>query len=190
MTERRQSHGARGFPYWDVGMACRSAIVPLRCISARTSRNARHLAPGVFSPATTPSCVSTHQSTRAYAAPKAKSTANLVPGSQQRLSSEVARQEYSKAEEKMNAAVDWFRRECAAAEVRVDGRVTSALLDRVRVILPGGDGSAVSLEEVASVGVKDGTTLIITVFEDNVSTVQSPKHADMERFVFQSRCRP
>ena len=73
----------------------------------------------------------------------------------------------------MTASVDWFRRECAAAEVRVDGRVTSALLDRVRVILPGGDGSSTPLEEVASIGVKDGTTLIVTVFDDHVSIVHS-----------------
>ena len=47
--------------------------------------------------------------------------------------------------------------------------MTSALLDRVRVVLPGEDES-VPLEEVASISVKDGTTLIISVFEDHVRT--------------------
>jgi ribosome recycling factor len=79
----------------------------------------------------------------------------------------VARQEYTKTEEKMDAAVDWFRRECAAVEIRVNGRVTSALLDRVRVTLPG-DNESIPLEEVASVNVKDGTTLVVSVFEDHV----------------------
>lgn len=70
----------------------------------------------------------------------------------------------------MATAVDWFRKECNALESRANGRVTPALLDPVRVNLPGADGGAnwVRLEEVATVGVKDGSTLIITVFDDAV----------------------
>lgn len=91
-----------------------------------------------------------------------------MPGSKQPITDEAAQQEYSKVESTMATAVDWFRKECNALESRANGRVTPALLDPVRVNLPGADGGAnwVRLEEVATVGVKDGSTLIITVFDD------------------------
>ncbi|KAH7924690.1 ribosome recycling factor [Leucogyrophana mollusca] len=106
---------------------------------------------------------------RTYASKhKAKSTANLIPGSKQALTSEPARLEYGKAEAKMGAAVEWYRKEVAALETRASGRVTPALLAPVRVELPGKDKEFVKLEEVATVGVRDGSTLIITVFEEHM----------------------
>ncbi|KAF5369257.1 hypothetical protein D9758_002631 [Tetrapyrgos nigripes] len=94
-----------------------------------------------------------------------KSTADLVPGSQQPITDEAAREEYKKCEEKMIAAVEWFRKECAAVETRASGRVTPHLLAPVRVKLPDSDQSF-RLEEVATVGVKDGSMLLVTVFDE------------------------
>jgi ribosome recycling factor len=102
---------------------------------------------------------------------KAKSTADLVPGSKQALTSEAARLEYGKSEAKMSAAVEWYRKEVAGLETRASGRVTPALLSPVRIELPGKGKDLVKLEEVSTIGVRDGSTLIITVFEEHVSTL-------------------
>ena len=104
---------------------------------------------------------------RTYASKsKVKSTASFIPCSQQRLDSEETRAEYAKAESKMTSAVDWFRKEVAAFETRASGRVTPAALSLVRI--ERGCGQAVKLEEVATVGVKDGSVLIATVFDEHV----------------------
>ncbi|KAJ7232979.1 ribosome recycling factor domain-containing protein, partial [Mycena haematopus] len=103
---------------------------------------------------------------RNYASKHIKSTADLVPGSKQPITDEAARAEYAKADEKMKAAVDWYRKECAGVESRATGRVTPAVLDSVRVKLPNGDREF-RLEEVATVGVRDGSTLLITIFEED-----------------------
>lgn len=107
-------------------------------------------------------------SRRTYASAKkqAKSTATFVPGSQQRLTDPAAQAEYSTAESSMRASVEWYRKECASIESRASGRVTPALLSSVRVKLP--DATTARLEEVATVGVREGTTLLITVFQENV----------------------
>lgn len=96
------------------------------------------------------------------------STDTLVPGSKLRIS-EAALEEYSKCNDKMNAAVEWYRKEVAGLENRVSGRVSPALLSPVRVALPDRGSERLRLEEIATVGVKDGSVLIVTVFEENVS---------------------
>ncbi|KAJ7062048.1 ribosome recycling factor domain-containing protein [Mycena amicta] len=113
-----------------------------------------------------------HQTQRRYASKKSgvKSTADFVPGSKQPITDEAARAEYEKAEEKMKTAVDWFRKECAGVETRATGRVTPAVLDPVRVRV---DGREVKLAEVATVGVRDGSTLLITIFDE-----QNMKHVE------------
>ena len=98
---------------------------------------------------------------------KLKSTASLIPGSQQPIVDEAAREEYAKAESTMRTSVEWFRKECTEAGSRANGRTTPALLKPVRV-KTGADGS-VELDRVATVGVRDGTTLIVTVFDEAVS---------------------
>ena len=98
---------------------------------------------------------------------KAKLTATLVPGSKQPIADEAAQQEYVKAETSMMASVEWYRKECAAVEARAGGRVTPALLSSVRVKLPGSNMDS-RLDEVATVGVRDGSTLLITIFEEDV----------------------
>ena len=70
----------------------------------------------------------------------------------------------------MSAAVEWYRKEVAGLETRASGRVTPALLSPVRVELPGKGKDLARLEDVATVGVRDGSTLVITVFEEHVST--------------------
>ncbi|RDB16048.1 Ribosome-recycling factor [Hypsizygus marmoreus] len=105
---------------------------------------------------------------RTYASAKkqAKSTATLVPGSRQPITDKAAQEEYAKAEASMKTSVEWYRKECAMVETRASGRITPALLSPVRVKLPGSN-SEVRLEEVATVGVREGSTLLITVFEED-----------------------
>ena len=69
----------------------------------------------------------------------------------------------------MVAAVEWYRREVAKMEARASGRVTPEILAPVLVKIPGRGANGVRIEEVASVGVKDGSVLMVTVFEDSVS---------------------
>jgi ribosome recycling factor len=104
---------------------------------------------------------------RTYASKNAKSTATLVPGSKQPITDEAAKEEYTKAEASMQTSVEWYRKECSAVEARASGRVTPALLSSVRVKLPGSNTDA-RLEEVATVGVRDGSALLITIFEEDV----------------------
>lgn len=96
-------------------------------------------------------------------------TDSLVPGSQRILAGE----EYFKAEKKMQEMLDKYKKEVAELEVRATGRVTPAVLSPVRVVLPHSEGKGVRLEEIATVGVREGTTLIITVFEESVSGTRS-----------------
>ncbi|TBU43451.1 ribosome recycling factor [Dichomitus squalens] len=95
---------------------------------------------------------------------KGVSTDDLVPASQRIASSA----DYKNTESKMQGVLEWYRKEVAALETRATGRVTPAVLSPVRVKLPGAtDARGVRLEEVATVGVKDGTTLLVTVFEEH-----------------------
>lgn len=112
-----------------------------------------------------------HLRTYASKVKVAKSTATLVPGSQQKLTDEAAIEEYAKAEKKMQTALEWYKKEVNGLETRASGRVTPALLAPVRVQLPGSEGESFRLEDVATVGVREGSTLIITVFEENVRTI-------------------
>ncbi|PFH46795.1 hypothetical protein AMATHDRAFT_77506 [Amanita thiersii Skay4041] len=108
---------------------------------------------------------------------KSVSTSTLIPGSQQPLTSEASREEYARAETSMRTAVEWYRKECAAAESRANGRVTPNVLAPVRVKVSGnaregvvesaGGGLGVRLEQVATVGVRDGTMLLVTVFDEH-----------------------
>lgn len=98
---------------------------------------------------------------------KVKSTAAFIPGSKQPITDKAAQEEYAKAEGAMSVAVDWFRKECAASEARALGRITPALLSPVRVKVPG-MAKSLHLEEVATVGVREGTTLLITLFDEHV----------------------
>ena len=90
---------------------------------------------------------------------------SMIPGSQLIVQSS----EYVGAETKMKDALERFRKEVAALEARVSGRITPAMLTPVRVILPHGDANGTRLEDLATVGVKDGSILIVTVFEEAVS---------------------
>ena len=111
---------------------------------------------------------------------KVVSTDALVPGSQRIVQSP----EYVKAEEKMKAILDFFRKEVAALEMRASGRVTPAVLSPVKVHLPDVEGGqGMRLEEVATVGVRDGTMLVVTVFEEQVRAAW-PSH-DSHQY---SRC--
>jgi hypothetical protein len=103
-------------------------------------------------------------------------TTSLRPGSQQVVTDPAAQEELVRAEAKMVASVEWFRREVAQLEARASGRVTPQVLAPVRVVLPDGsprgkrgEDARVRLEELATVGVRDGSSLIVTVFDSQVS---------------------
>jgi ribosome recycling factor len=107
-------------------------------------------------------------------------TTFLTPGSQQTITDPTAREEFARADAKMAASVEWLRREVAQLEARASGRVTPQLLAPVRVLVgPSASASASAsetkktpLEELATVGVRDGSSLIVTVFDPQVSCAQ------------------
>ena len=127
---------------------------------------------------------------RAYASKKVKhgsnvdsgskrgpiATTSLTPGSQQALSDPAAREGHARASAAMASSVEWFKREVAQLDARASGRVTPQLLDPIRVSLSHkeeGEASSsapskVRLEELATVGVRDGSSLVVTVFEPQV----------------------
>ncbi|KAJ7594833.1 ribosome recycling factor-domain-containing protein [Mycena floridula] len=113
-------------------------------------------APRSFSP---PAAVSL----RRYAT-KPIDTSKLIPKSQMRIEDEETRASYELASSKMKAALDYFRKDCAAAEDRAGGRVSPSMLSPVRVTLP--DAGTYKLEELATVGVRDGSTFIISLFDE------------------------
>jgi len=70
----------------------------------------------------------------------------------------------------MKAVLERYRKDVASMDMRASGRVTPGILSPVRVILPenkDAGGRGVKLEEIATVGVREGTTLIVTVFEEH-----------------------
>lgn len=118
-------------------------------------------------------------STRSYATKNKKtSTSTLVPGSKIFTTDEAVLAEHAKTDTKMKATVEWYRKEVAGLETRASGRVTPALLSPVRVELPTRKGELVKLEEIATVGVREGSTLLVTVFEEDVRLASCSQHCD------------
>ncbi|KIM33863.1 hypothetical protein M408DRAFT_18856 [Serendipita vermifera MAFF 305830] len=81
--------------------------------------------------------------------------------------------EEKSADEKMGSSVRWLKETARGVEVRSNGRVVPDVLDSVRVRIrldegdgEGGDEMEVGLKEVATVGVKNGNVLVVTVFEE------------------------
>lgn len=71
------------------------------------------------------------------------------------------------SEQKMTGSLEHFTKELAALENRASGRVNASLFDAVRV--PSLDGSVrYRLGEVGTVGVKEGSTIVITLFDEKV----------------------
>lgn len=68
----------------------------------------------------------------------------------------------------MRSTIEWYRKEVVGFETRASGRVTPALLAPVKVLVHGRDSEPVKLDDLATVGVKDGSMLIVTVFDENV----------------------
>ncbi|KAH7345676.1 ribosome recycling factor-domain-containing protein [Rhizoctonia solani] len=80
----------------------------------------------------------------------------------------------NQASHKMDSTLEWFKRELAQMETRVSGRVVPSLLDPVRVVLKDAGGAAVRLDQVSTVGVRDGNTLVITLFDEaNMKDVEN-----------------
>ncbi|KZS97285.1 ribosome recycling factor [Sistotremastrum niveocremeum HHB9708] len=94
------------------------------------------------------------------------STADLVPGSKQVLE-DASQAELEKVAAKIQSTITWFKKQLAEIQSRGSGRVTPAILDSVRV--EAGTRGIVKLDQVSTVGVRDGTTLMINVFEDEMT---------------------
>ncbi|KZV80765.1 ribosome recycling factor [Exidia glandulosa HHB12029] len=101
----------------------------------------------------------------------AAKNANLVPRSQMKIGTEEGDAAYNDTEKKMQGVIEHHRRELAALELRGSGRVTPAILDPVRVQLP--DGGQSPLKDISTIGVRDGTTLLISLYEEAYT-----KHAE------------
>jgi hypothetical protein len=93
------------------------------------------------------------------------STQKLVPTSKNAHGDEF-QEEKRNLDEKMAASVRWFKAQVALTEIRTSGRATPTMLDSVRVEIP--DMPSQKLAEVATVGVKDLSTLLITAYETEV----------------------
>ncbi|KAG8820112.1 hypothetical protein FRC17_010246 [Serendipita sp. 399] len=76
------------------------------------------------------------------------------------------------ADEKMNSSIRWFKEQVRNVETRSTGRVVPDILDGVKVSIPmdpdnkSSGNMEVGLKEIATVGVKHGNTLVVTVFEE------------------------
>lgn len=162
---REQNRKAGGKGNWRLVIMNLFRTLPLFRLAASSSWSRRptrlHTLPVVLTSLERPAQCRTY-------AKRVTSTAELVPGSQQPITDAAAQKEYSKAEEKMKASFEWFRKDCAEAETRSTGRITPAILSPVRVRLPNSE-ERFRLEDLAIVGVKEGTTLVVTVFEEDVS---------------------
>ncbi|KZT55212.1 ribosome recycling factor [Calocera cornea HHB12733] len=91
--------------------------------------------------------------------------------------------ELTKVETKMKGVVDWYKREVGNMETRGSGRVTPALLDGVRVNLEGGTSGGTRLDEVATVGVREGNVLVVTLFEEStMKAVKTSLQSDRYNF--------
>ena len=166
-TPNWESRGFDSFDTRTMSVLCRS--LPLRVIAVRkTLYHASQSIPILSSPFTSSLPLTNFSRHYAVKTKSKKSTATLVPGSQQKLTDEAAIEEFEKAEKKMQVAVEWYRKEVASLETRASGRVTPALLSSVRVALPDSHGELYRLEDLATVGVRDGSTLLVTMFEEHV----------------------
>src|SRR5712671_1990653 len=135
--------------------------------------------PKITQPSPLPLLTTSLPAWRAYGSISSKrgpiATSSLTPGSQQALTDPTAREEFARADAKMAACVERLRREVAQLEARASGRVTPQLLAPVRITVAPTSSSSASggkklrLEELATVGVRDGSTLIVTVFDPQVS---------------------
>lgn len=106
-----------------------------------------------------------------------RSTENLIPASQRALQDDAAQAEYDKSSTKMAASIEWMRKEVAGLTARGLGHVTPSILDPVRVVLPDAPHPH-RLQEVATLGVRDGTDIIITLFDDNVRRLDTSQIRD------------
>ncbi|KAG8978236.1 hypothetical protein FRB90_008541 [Tulasnella sp. 427] len=118
---------------------------------------------------------------------KGFSVADLTPASQSKVSPEgsfsefaspnlpddslrnsvyTAKSEVEKASKKMTSTVEWYRKEMSLLTNQALGRVTPAILDSVKVQIPDVE-VPMKLSEVATVGVKEGTVLVVTAFDEH-----------------------
>lgn len=96
----------------------------------------------------------------------------FVPGSSMPHGAEYDKEE-KHADQKMNASIRWLKEQAKNVEVRCSGRVVPDVLDGVKVSVPvdpenKSEGHMeVGLKDIATVGVKNGNVLVVTVFEEH-----------------------
>lgn len=89
----------------------------------------------------------------------------LVPGSKMKMNP-PEQALFESTEVEIKQILELCKRDLKELEFRASGRVTPELLSPVRVQVLG--KKPCRLEELATVGVRDGTTLVITVFDESV----------------------
>jgi len=102
----------------------------------------------------------------------------FVPQSSMPHGAEYDKEEKS-ADAKMKASLNWLKEQARSVEARSSGRLSPDILDGVKIVLePSADDRSApaehALKEIATVGVKHGNTLVVTVFEEHVRLCGCP----------------
>lgn len=108
----------------------------------------------------------------------ATTTKNFIPASERTFLDEAIQSEYDKTSERMTSTVEWFRKEVAATIARGTGHVSTSILDGVRVLWKAEvheNEREMRLNEVATVGVRDGNCILVTLHDDEVGYVISSR---------------
>lgn len=115
---------------------------------------------------------SKHESDEAVGSETGRDHNRFVPTSQNAFG-ETYQTERKDADDRMTASVNWFKAQATAVETRSSGRVTPDILDGIRVNLGQEGMESVKLVDIATVGVKNGNTIVVTVFDQEVCHVIS-----------------
>jgi ribosome recycling factor len=96
----------------------------------------------------------------------------MIPASQRQVSDELLT-DFEVMKERMTAVVEQFRLAVKEASKKADGKVSPDLLKSVKVRMPT-TGKMVPIDDVATVGVRDGIALVVTVFDEAVGLSSPP----------------
>ncbi|KAG8824659.1 hypothetical protein FRC18_010476 [Serendipita sp. 400] len=95
----------------------------------------------------------------------------FVPGSLMPHGADYDKEEKA-ADERMQSSIRWFREQARNVETRSSGRVVPDILDGIKVTIAmdpenkSAGNMEVGLKDIATVGVKHGNTLVVSVFEE------------------------
>ncbi|KDN40231.1 hypothetical protein RSAG8_08294, partial [Rhizoctonia solani AG-8 WAC10335] len=156
---------ATSTPHFHISSLRAPSITTSACNYAKSHRKAS------LATAPTPDAVDTHTD---FAPPKGSKGHKQAHEDIGATATSEEDEVIDQASRKMDTTREWFKREVAQMESRVSGRVVPSLLDPVRVKLKEAGGAAVRLDQVSTVGVRDGNVLVITLFDEaNMKDVET-----------------